>query len=116
MLLFCFGYSWPAEVERWHKDESTDLGEASSLLFIAESDEQIALHIGEEVAEQFVRQLFAPAEYSWRRDGFARWIEHDPVVLDWARLNEVPIVFNDTTAEITRVVSELTIRGERSVT
>ena len=83
--LFLFGYETPAESEL--NDAAGFDDESSTGLWIAAASEDEAMAWGRIVAETVVASLFARAgksSYSWKEQGFAHWLEKDPVRLSAA--------------------------------
>ncbi len=93
--LFSFGFTWPEELEYCAKHPDADLGESSELVFVVADSEERALSRGEELAEAFVHALYGERAYSWRELRFARWIEDDPKIVEWARNHSVPVAEAD---------------------
>lgn len=78
--LFRFGYCTPAQWAANAKHGWDD--ESSSAFFVESASEDEALEWGREVAEAYVRHLFAQAgsedSPSWKDADFAHWIEDAP--------------------------------------
>ena len=93
LFLFMFGFETPTQ----HRS-STAAGrddEDSRAVFIESSDAVEALGWGREIAERFVRQLWARAgagEYSWKSGQFAHWVETRADELARAETQGVPHV------------------------
>ena len=93
--LFCFGFEPP--VLRRNNDRYGTDHEDSEALFIEAPTEEEALAWGQEVAEAFQAHLFEQDAGwqgdvpSWREDGYAFFLETDPIVLAQAE-GSCPIV------------------------
>jgi hypothetical protein len=88
--LYVFGYETPDEA-RSNQTMSTDF-ESSAMLRILAKDEAAALEWGREVSEQFVKVLFGDSSVSWKRDGFACWIEDTPDESTRSQWSSIPVV------------------------
>lgn len=93
-FLFMFGFESPTE-HLWNERNGTD-DESSWAVWISAASSDAALAWGQQIAEEFVRQLFEQAGVaprSWTTDGFAHWISDDKSQLDAARLERsIPTV------------------------
>jgi hypothetical protein len=88
--LFIFGYESPDE-RRSNAEDGTDF-ESSGAVRIAAGDEAQALAWGNEIAERFVATLYGDSNVSWKKDGFAAWIEDEPDQHLRERWAEIPVV------------------------
>ena len=74
--LYVFGYEDPDE-RRSNTEAGTDFESSAAVFIVAESAER-ALEWGREISERFIRLLYNDDSISWKDEGFAAWIEHDP--------------------------------------
>ena len=80
-FLFVFGYESP---EEWstNREHGTDF-ESSMAVWIAASDEELALLAGRSHAERWVHELFREQQVDsypgWSASGYAHWIELEPL-------------------------------------
>jgi hypothetical protein len=91
--LYNFGYEEPSE-RRSNVEAGTDFESSAAVYVIADNEEQ-ALEWGHEISERFVCLLYRDDRISWKNDGFAAWIEHDPDQLlgdSTDSLTKIPVV------------------------
>jgi hypothetical protein len=74
--LFIFGYE-DVEEKKANDAQGTDF-ESSAFVRIVASGEQQALEWGREIADHFIARLYGDPTKSWKREGFAAWIEQSP--------------------------------------
>jgi hypothetical protein len=85
--LYVFGYEDPFD-RRSNSEHGTDF-ESSSLVWIIADNEEQALNWGYEISEWFVKLLHEDINISWKKDGFAAWIEYRTEELLQAKLAEI---------------------------
>lgn len=72
---FVFGY---ASLEDMTANRHGHDQESCAAVRIVASSESGALDWGREIAEWYLKRLTADENYSWKRHGFASWIERNP--------------------------------------
>ena len=90
--LYIFGYEDPSE-RKSNSECGTDF-ESSGHIRIIATDEEEALDWGRKISERFVKYIHGDDQISWKDDGFASWIEHDPdayVGDQWEKLPKVKV-------------------------
>lgn len=80
--LFVFGYCTPTQLRNNQQHGWDD--EDSYAFFVDASSEADALNWGREIADQYVRCLFERSDWNgekpaWLQEGYASWIEHEPL-------------------------------------
>jgi hypothetical protein len=88
--LFIFGYENPAEAKA-NAESETDF-ESSMAVRIVAPNEAEALAWGNEIAEWFVATLYRDATVSWKKGGFAAWVETEPDDHMRQRWTKIPVV------------------------